>query len=96
MKGKIKVSVWMDRMGNISGAPHRKDLRDKIGAHMKKMTGHNTKTFFFQEGGPAEDFMENCSKKQRQNLKQGYDITILVDPWIMAHWYGYDTHPFFE
>ncbi len=92
----IKVRVWEDRIGNILGKPVREDLQKKLAKHMEEMTGYADSRFFFQEGTEAEEFKQNCSHQQRWDLSNGSDIFISVDPWIMAHWYGYDAYTLFE
>lgn len=92
----IKVQVWQDKMGNILGQPVRADLRKKIGDHMKVMTGHFTSRFFFQAEDDALGFEELLSLRQAYDLRHGYTVYLNVDPWLMGHWYGWDTHTLFE
>ena len=39
----------------------------------------------------AEDLPE-MPRRQRRALDAGWDVTILMDPWEVGHYYGYDAH----
>lgn len=94
----IKVKVWEDEMGNIIGYPVREDIQEMVINHLNEMcpgTLHNAK-FFFQEGMGAEEFKSELSSKQRNIIERGWNIYIMIDPWEMGHWYGWDTHTLFE
>lgn len=93
----VRVRVYEDHMGNVFGYPLKEDLQTQIATHMAEMTGLFDHRFFFQEGGPAEQFKdENLSKRQRTEIEHGQACYINVDPWILGHFYGYDTHTLFE
>jgi len=98
MRKNIRVKVFEDRMGNIQGFPIRKDIREKIVAHLNEMHPNNPQSsmFFFQEGNRSEDFKADLSPKLRHDIEHGWYVTLTIDPWIVGHWYGWDTHTIFE
>ena len=94
----IRVKVWEDRMGNLRGFPIRKDIREKIVAHLNEMHPNNPQSsmFFIQEGTEEEFRQEFLSKQQQKDVENGWYATLTIDPWIVGHWYGWDTHTIFE
>ena len=98
MRKNIRVKVFEDRMGNIQGFPVRKDLCDKIRNHLNEMVNDKQSSLFFmQEGMGAEEFkQEFLSKQQQKDVENGWYVTLTIDPWIVGHWYGWDTHTIFE
>lgn len=93
----IKVEIRKDRMGNIIACPVRDDIRNKIRSHLQDFNVHSDGTAFFQEGGPAQEFLENeLSKHAQREIAKGHTVTPVFDPWIVGHWYGWDTHTLFE
>jgi hypothetical protein len=89
----ILVEAKQDRCGNIHVAPCAAKWRDKFRAVVRENGGGNNSSAFFQEGGPASEWLENdCPPAKRRELEQGYLIRFRADPWIVGHWYGYDAH----
>ena len=92
---KIKVKVWRD--GYYPCGYQLQAIRDDITESIITTT---------REGGSPviDDKMAVCddidnlplSPQQRKDLSEGWDITILIDPWELAHFYGYDSHTIFE
>jgi len=90
---KIKVDVEEDRMGNIIVTPTDKRFAKAFSKARKDNGGGSGLDAFFQDGGPAEEFRrENMSAKQRRDLDSGWPVRMMVDPWVVGHWYGYDAH----
>jgi hypothetical protein len=92
----IRVKVFIDQMGNIIGYPVRRDIQEKIKNHLQDMNVYPDHRFFYQDGMGAEDFKQDLSQKQIKEIESGYDIYLNIDPWILGHFYGYDTHTIFE
>lgn len=88
---KIKVTASPDRMGNITVTPVSLRHCAKYAAHMKGMTGSADSSVFIQEGGPAEEFLEELRPAKRRDIEAGWDVTFLVDPWIFGHWLGWSA-----
>lgn len=96
-KGWIKVVAEMDYEGNIEVSPKVERYAVKFASHVEQFTGHFDPNVFFQDGGPATEFLENyVPKRHRKDLNQGYTVCFLADPWIVGHWYGYDAHTIVE
>jgi hypothetical protein len=92
MPSKIAVDISEDNMGNIIAKPANIRYAKAFAKVRKENGGGSGDDAFFQEGGPAQEFLSDLSGKQRNELKKGYGITIKVDPWKVGHWYGYDAH----
>lgn len=51
------------------------------------------------EGGvliQIDDHLPDLSPRQRRQLDRGYTITVRMDAWEAAHYYGWDAHTAFE
>ena len=87
------VNVSMDRMGNIVASPVSERIRRKFAAHLQEVyTPKADGTAFFQEGGPAGEFLEDCTPAQRRDIDGGYNVRMRVDPWTYGHWLGWGAH----
>lgn len=53
----------------------------------------NESLVFLQEGMAAEEFRENhLSPQNLRDMRGGWDVTILMDPWVFLHFIGFDAH----
>lgn len=94
----ILMCAHTDRMGNIFVAPVRRDwrawfariVRDNGGEAANPLSDYETA--FFQEGGPAEEFMGDIPKRAKLELRKGYTVRFRADLWIVGHWYGFGAH----
>ena len=43
-----------------------------------------------------EDARQSLSARQWRELESWGEVTVLMDPWEFAHFYGYDAHTAFE
>ena len=86
------IDVQSDNMGNITAVPRSDRIRRKFVAHLKDMGAGGDGTAFFQEGGAASAFLEDCSPKQRRDIDGGYRVSMRVDPWLFGMWLGWDAH----
>jgi hypothetical protein len=94
---KIVVEAREDNMGNIYVRPISDKWAMAFAEHVEEFTGHKDLEAFFQDGGPAIDFLENSiPKRLHSELGKGYAVRWKEDPWIVAHWYGYDAHAAIE
>jgi len=88
--------ISMNNIGDITGEPRNRRVAAKIAKHMEEMTGNYEATFFIQDGIGTDEFMEDLPKDKARDLSKGWDISINADPWIYAHYYGWDCHTLFE
>ena len=89
----MRVRVEMDRMGNITATAVNDRIRRKFVAHLKEVySEHADGSAFFQEGGPSEEFLADCTPAQRRDINAGWSVNINVDPWMYGHWLGWDAH----
>lgn len=97
MRGQILVDVWTD-----SYAPCMVQLRARradITARIKVVVKAN--------GGAWDDKTDSallswdCAehylrKRQLAMLRRGWEVTVKLDPWVFAHFYGWDAHTALE
>lgn len=60
---------------------------------MYKMTGYRDQSFFIQE---ASGFLSDLTRRHLKELENFGEISMQCDPWIFAHYYGYDTKTLYE
>jgi len=62
-------------------------------------------TAVFLNGGPDDDSVffqtfdqlvenigEEMGERNIKELSDGWDVTFIVDPWVVGNWYGYDAY----
>ncbi|NIN69572.1 MAG: hypothetical protein GTO63_33795 [Anaerolineae bacterium] len=96
--GMMNVEAHQDGMGNIHVMPKttywRKRFQKAVAeTNFVYQAGLATDaSVFFQEGGPASEFIENHVPEQlRHDLEHGWNVYFQVDPWEYAHWLGWDV-----
>lgn len=95
--GKILVEAREDNTGCILVRPVSSKWARSFAQHVEEFTGHYDLDVFYNDGGPAADFLEHSiPKKLHEDLGKGYPVRWKEDPWIVAHWYGYDAHAAIE
>jgi len=94
--GRVKVRLSEDRMGNVIGYPIREDLRKKIKDHLFFYGVDSDGTFLVQEDYNIESLLGEIPKRAGRDLRKGWDIVVLMDPWQLGHYYGWDTQTIFE
>lgn len=87
-KGNIQVSITMDRMGNIIMRPVSDKHTERFVKEALERGESGEETIFFQSGFGAEDILDELSPTQQKDLKNGWDIKVLMDPWVIGKWYG--------
>lgn len=88
----IIVEAHQDLMGNITVAPISAKWRKRFAQIVRENGGPHEDTAFFQDGGPAVEFLENMPARHRRDLESGRSVRFKADAWIVGHWYGYDAH----
>ena len=38
----------------------------------------------------------DLSSRQRSRLEASWEVVVLMDPWVLGHYYGWDAHTAFE
>lgn len=89
----IKVQVARDRMGGLTLTPSKKIQRQAI-KHLRELGHeHADGTALIQSEEDAQLFVEtHLSEGQQRDLRDGWDVTIDMDPWDYGHLVGYDFH----
>lgn len=93
---KIKVVAEMDRCGNITLSTKNRRYGKAFARLVKENGGLDNETAFFNDGVSVSQFVEDLTSTQRKDLENGWEVTFLVDPWLAAHYWGYDAHTLVE
>lgn len=93
-KGWIKVTIEPLNYGGYVMMIADK-YHDKFAAVVRANGGGCGRTFGYRVAFPYiahnEDLPE-MPRRKRKALDDGYHVTILMDPWDVGHYYGYDAH----
>ena len=85
------VDVSMDRMGNVVARPRSARIARKYTKHLAGFGVKSDGSAFFQEGGPASEFLADLKPGQVRDLESGWDVTLRLDPWVFGQWLGWDA-----
>ena len=90
---RIKVEVQQDRMGGLLLTPVSQRVRQQMRAHTREWHGHASDTALIDRDYDVEHFIRTyLSPQQGRDVRQGWPVTILMDPWVFGHMVGYDFH----
>lgn len=87
----IVVQAEKDCMGGITVRPRS----DRWARRMQKAQskyGPGDLDVYFQN---SWDILPDIPRRYHRDLESGWTVRWIVDPWIVAHWYGYDAHEHF-
>lgn len=90
-KRGIKVDFEMDRMGHVEIRPVSDRWAKAFQQQVKDNGGGDSLTAFMQ-GMEVDELQQYFTSSQWQDLTSGYGVIIIMDPWIVGHFYGYDAH----
>lgn len=86
------VRVSMDSMGNVTMDPVSERVRRRIYKDMKEngYTGPETDVLVFgQEGGPAQELLDEIPPRRRKEVEEGYPVVVRMDDWTFRHLCGW-------
>jgi len=90
---RIKVKFHEDRMGCLHLTPLNERLQGRIRRHLAEFKVSWDGSVLIQEDYNAEQALEDyLTPAQRRDVKQGWDVVVLMDPWTFLHYVGWDTH----
>lgn len=86
----MKVTTSMDRTGCITVRAVSQRRTDAYLAHLATF-GIDDASVFIQMD--VETFIaQDVPARYRRDLREGWDVTFHVDPWVFGHWLGYDCN----
>ena len=86
----MKVTASIDRCGWLTIRPVSQRRTEAYLAHLATF-GIDDASVFIQMD--VETFItQDVPTRYRQDLREGWDVTFHVDPWVFGHWLGYDCH----
>jgi len=86
---RIKIRFSEDRMGSVILTPVNERLRDRIIRHLADLGVESDGTVYVQDGDYV--LFEHLSQGQIRDVREGWDVTVLMDPWIFLNYVGYDA-----
>lgn len=90
---KIKVQAEMDRMGAVVARPVDDRYAKAFAKAAKENGGPGDLDVYFGDDSQGRgSFLNDMPVRARKELERGYTATWTMDPWEVAHWYGYDAH----
>lgn len=88
----MKVTASIDRMGFVTIRPVSQRRADAYLEHLA-VFGIDDASVFIQTDYDVEAFIaQDVPPRYRRDLREGWDVTFHVDPWVFGHWLGYDCH----
>lgn len=88
--GKIKVNFIECPFEGYYTYPVREDIRKKIREYMKEW--NIAIDVMATELVNRETIERFVPKRKINDLRRGYTVTVLADPWEYLHVYGWDAH----
>ncbi len=91
--GRIKIEVEEDRMGMLTLTPVSQKLQRRIERYLDEWNVSWVGSVLIQREDNIESFMaDQLSSAQRGEVREGWGVTILMDPWTFGHYIGWDAH----
>jgi hypothetical protein len=89
----IRVRVSLDRMGCLTLTPSERIQRQIVRLFESMGSIQPDGTAFIQQDTEVDSFIdEYVPARKRRDLREGWDVTITMDPWTFGHFVGYDFH----
>ena len=86
----IKVRVEQDRMGDVTITPESAKVRKRLEKHLKQFGESGAEVFL--QGWQGDQWLdENLTKAQQREVRQGWGLTMIMDPWEYGMLRGYDS-----
>lgn len=90
---QITIDVEMDSMGGLTLTPQSDRIRRKIIKHLSEFGESSDGTVYIQTDYDVEHFIDDqIPRNKRDEIYEGYEVSIRMDPWIFGHYVGYDAH----
>ena len=88
----MKITATVDRMGCLTLRPVSQRRIDTYLQHLAEF-GIEDASVFLQADYDVEAFIaQEVPTRYRRDLREGWDVTFHVDPWVFGHWLGYGCH----
>jgi hypothetical protein len=87
----IKVKISVNNIGSVIAVPISESNRTAYAEHLREYESEHAdgSAFFQNEWGVPETI---TSHRNWKDCLDGWDFTMLVDPWEFGHWLGWDAH----
>ena len=93
----IKVRIWQDKY--YPGGYQLIAVSEKITRKIINRAVENGMPFHGEMTTVVErnkESLPRMSTAKMEDLESGWPVTVLMDGWEFAHYYGYDAHTVFE
>jgi hypothetical protein len=90
---RIKVEFSEDRMGCLHLRPVNERLQGRIKRYLAEWKVGWDGDVLIQEDYNAEATLrEHLTGPEREQVRLGWSVTKLMDPWTFLHYVGWDAH----
>lgn len=94
------ITITRDRFGGLSINPKSDRVRRKYVRYLKEWESSGAyvprdrdSLVYLQNEEEVETFLdEYVPPAKHRDLRQGWDVTVRIDPWIFGHFVGWDAH----
>jgi hypothetical protein len=90
------IRLHLNRFGHMELAFANARVLRRVLQVVIKNGGPSHRTAYLQHDGDVQSLIEELPPQARRDLQAGWDVTVRMDPWYAAHYYGYDAHTAFE
>ena len=96
VRGYVKVRVSPNRLGHLTISPINDRITRRIVKVVKANGGPGHDSVYLQVDTDVEAFLADFRPSVRRDVDAGWDVTVIMDPWVLGHYFGYDGHTAFE
>lgn len=90
------IRLHLNRFGHVELSFVNARLLRRVLETVIRNGGPNEETAYIQHDADVESLLQDLPARSRQDIENGWDVKVRMDPWDAAHYYGYDAHTAFE
>lgn len=92
------IEIEYDFTGALVARPLDRQICEQITDHLKDFNIYSDGSVYLQTSQEIEDFLGRChvNSETREMVEKGWAQETIIDPWVYAHFVGWDAHCIFE
>ncbi len=90
------IRLHLNRFGHVELSFVNARLLRCVLAMVISNGGPSEETAYIQHDGDVQQLLDQLPSRSRRDLENGWDVTVRMDGWEAAHYYGYDAQTAFE
>lgn len=90
------IRLHLNRFGHVELSFVNARLLRRVLQVVIQNGGPKCDNAYLQHDGDVESLLRELPPRARQDLQNGWEVRVRMDPWEAAHYYGYDSHTTFE